>query len=546
MVAPVHVRNFLDHLQGLKKNGPNQWSAKCPAHADSSPSLSVAIGDNGAVVFNDKAGCDNDAILRAMGLEWKDTFPPKPRQETSTSIEYPYYDEDGELLFQVVKKTKEDGTKAFLQRKPDGIGGWSYTTTGLRKPLYRLPMVLQAIADGKTIYVVEGEKDVETLLKRGFEATTSPGGAGKWLAEHTKTLKGANVVVCVDRDTPGYKHGLDIVESLEGVANSIKVIQPPEPHNDASDAYDAGLSMVDFEEVNLIEALDEHDPFGQLMVKLREIQRSNHLSYKQKVGRAKQAIKASTTEEAPDTFGRLIQWKHFLAEPDAYDWLIPGLIERGDRIIVVGGEGAGKSFLLRQMALSISAGIHPFNRSKIEPKRTLFVDLENPERIIRRTSKIIFNGIREIYPYASIEDNILIKPNGLNLLDPKDEAELERIIDASNPDILVISPIYKAYNATESSDRNAQVAEIVKYLDYLRDTFGVALMLEHHAPLGSNSSGRILRPVDSGVWTRWPEFGLAISPDELNPGIFDLKHFRGGREEREWPQKIMRGEFPHT
>lgn len=547
MAAPAHVTSFLDKLNKLKKNGENQWSAICPGHPDQSPSLSVSIGDNGAVVFNCKANCDNQRILDAMGLEFKDLFPKETRfiDKEAKSV-YDYYDEEGTLLFQVVKKKKADGRKEFVQRKPDGAGGWIYTTTGVRKPLYRLPMVLQAIADGKTIYVVEGEKDVLALLQKGFEATCNPGGAGKWLEEHTKTLKNANVVVIVDRDTPGYKHGLDIVESLEGGAASIKTLQPPEGSKDVSDAFENGHQMKDMEPINLTEVLDSFDPFGQVMSRMREIQRSSHLSYEQKVGRAEMALKTSTEQEAPETFGRLIPWKTLLAEPDTYDWLVPGLIERGDRVIIVGGEGAGKSFLLRQITLMISAGLHPFNRNKIEPKKTLFVDLENPERIIRRTSKLIVNGIKESLPYAEFNDSILIKSNGLNLLNAKDQAELERVIDAAAPDILTISPIYKAYNATESNDRNAQVTEIVKYLDYLKDTFGVALLLEHHAPLGSNSSGRILRPVDSGVWTRWPEFGLAISPDELNPGIFELRHFRGGREERDWPTKIMRGNFGWT
>ncbi len=544
MAAPQHVTNFLDRLNKLRKNGENQWSAVCPSHPDQSPSLSIGIGANGSVVFNCKAGCTNEMVLEAMSLEMKDLFPPetrvKPQEEKSI---YDYWDEQRDLLFQVVKKKKANGTKEFVQRKPDGAGGWIYSTTGVRKPLYRLPQILQAIADGRTIYVVEGEKDVHTLLERGFEATCNPGGAGKWLEEHTKALRGANVVICVDRDTPGYKHGFDVAEELEGVAASVKTIQPPEGNKDASDAYGAGLQMVDFEEVNLAEMLDSFDPFGQVMSKLRDIQRSGHLSYEQKLGRAEAALKMSKEQEAPETFGRLVQWKSFLAEPDTYDWLVPGLIERGDRVIVVGGEGAGKSFLLRQMTLSIAAGLHPFNRNKIEPKRTLFVDLENPERIIRRTSKVILNGIRQSLPYAEINDSILIKPDGLNLLKPQDQADLERIIETASPDIIVISPIYKSYNATETTNANAQVTEIVKYLDHVRDTYGVALMLEHHAPLGSNSSGRILRPVDSGVWTRWPEFGLAITPDELNPGIFSLKHFRGGREERDWPEKITRSEF---
>ena len=65
--------------------------------------------------------------------------------------------------------------------------------------------------------------------------------------------------------------------------------------------------------------------------------------------------------------------------------MIPQLIEKGERVIVVAAEGVGKTMLARQIALCSAAGLHPFTMSKIATISTLTVDLENPERIIRRT-----------------------------------------------------------------------------------------------------------------------------------------------------------------
>ena len=59
------------------------------------------------------------------------------------------------------------------------------------------------------------------------------------------------------------------------------------------------------------------------------------------------------------------------AEDDSYDWVVPGLLERGDRFVLTGTEGAGKSTLFRQLAVTIAAGIHPFSGDPIEPMRVL-------------------------------------------------------------------------------------------------------------------------------------------------------------------------------
>lgn len=61
---------ILGKLVGVKRNGSN-FVARCPAHEDKSPSLSVTLGRKW-IVYHCFAGCDRDAIRRALGLEWKD------------------------------------------------------------------------------------------------------------------------------------------------------------------------------------------------------------------------------------------------------------------------------------------------------------------------------------------------------------------------------------------------------------------------------------------------------------------------------------------
>jgi hypothetical protein len=86
---------------------------------------------------------------------------------------YDYTDEAGELLFQVCRKPD----KQFPQRRPDGKGGWIWKTGDVRKVLYRLPELGEAIATEHRVLIVEGEKDVESLRKLNVPATCNPGGA---------------------------------------------------------------------------------------------------------------------------------------------------------------------------------------------------------------------------------------------------------------------------------------------------------------------------------------------------------------------------------
>ncbi len=67
-----------------------------------------------------------------------------------------------------------------------------------------------------------------------------------------------------------------------------------------------------------------------------------------------------------------------------HDWLVPGLLERQDRVILTGPEGGGKSTLLRQMAVQFASGIHPFGGDLFEPLRVLLLDLENSSRQVHR------------------------------------------------------------------------------------------------------------------------------------------------------------------
>jgi CHC2 zinc finger len=70
------VEDLINRLHKAKKTGPGKWNARCPAHEDKSPSLSIAEKD-GVILLHCFAGCEVADICGAIGVEVKDLFPPK-------------------------------------------------------------------------------------------------------------------------------------------------------------------------------------------------------------------------------------------------------------------------------------------------------------------------------------------------------------------------------------------------------------------------------------------------------------------------------------
>lgn len=565
MNAPSpQTQRVLDRLDAVRKTSAG-WQARCPCrNDDANPSLSIAEGDNGKVMMYCHRGagaCSFDEIcqsidispLELMGEKREEKLPKK--QEITFVKAYDYLDEEGNLLFQKVRYVDETGKKTFRQRKPAGNGQWVYSLGDTPKVLYNLPSVLKAKNEGYAIWLVEGEKDADTLTEMGIIATTMPGGAGKWLDIHTEALRGAFVEIVADNDKPGIEHAQIVKQALESAGCTVHVWRSPVAKDVTDHLCIDGQGLETLEEVDFSDTTVQSDEEEQIISKEEEalekilsVLQRDDMNIMQRLAKADSLISSLDVSPVIDT-GRLVSWPEFINETDddSYDWLIPNLIEKQERVIVVAAEGVGKTMLARQVAICSACGIHPFTYQNMRPIRTLTVDLENPERIIRRTSRPI---IAQALHRSGIKNpalELFAKPAGLDLLKPSDRLLLEEQIEKSNPEMIIMGPLYKSFVDPGGRTSEAIAVEVAKYLDYIRTVYGCALWLEHHAPLGTSMTSRDLRPFGSAVWSRWPEFGISLTPDMVSgvPYVYDMKHFRGARDEREWPLKIKRGKiFP--
>lgn len=507
----------LPRLERVKKSGGG-FMARCPSHEDGTASLSVAEGKEQPVVFHCHAGCQPEDIVAKLGVNWDDLSKPRqrddrqPRQTGAPFVQprwsatYDYVDESGDLLFQVLRSPRKD----FRQRRKDPAGkdGWTWKLDDTRRVLYRLPEVIAAVSEGREVWICEGEKDVHTLLGLGVTATCNPGGAGKWRPEYAEVLREGIVTICADRDNPGRAHARQIRDSLVPVASFVRIVEATEG-KDVTDHIQAGRKLTELDETFTTEPVRKVDL-------------------------------------APDL------WEFINVPDEPYDWIVPDLIERGDRVIITGFEGLGKSMLVRQLAATIAAGVHPFLwHRRFTPARVLVIDCENTERQSRRRFRELANT--SVSVGARIPDGglrIIHRPEGLDLTRGDDPEWLMERVVAHKPDVAFIGPFYKLHNDNPNDELPTRKA--VAVLDKIRTAVNCAIITEAHAGHGEAGKNRSVRPTGSSLLLRWPEFGFGIAPaKDPEPGqpcmLVEVRHWRGQRDQRGWPGYLawgMPGEWP--
>lgn len=387
-------REVIGRYVELRQDG-DRWKGLCPFHDDRNPSFVVYGDGKGWHCFACDIGGDVfDFLKRHEGLDFREakrrveeltgaTAPTNQRPTERRIVEaYPYTDEAGELLYEVLRYEPKD----FRQRRPDGQGGWTWSLGGLRRPLYRLPAVLKA----DEVFIVEGEKDVHSLEGFGFVATTNSGGASQaWQAEWTDALIGRRVVIIPDADEPGRKHAAKVREALRGAADEVLLVNLPDGFKDVSDFIAAGHGGAD--------------------------------------------IRAAIEQERRKAAEADRPWWHSIGsmddlKPEPVRWLLEPLIPEGAFVLLAGTPGSYKSFIALDIARAVATGESFAQLGVARPRDVLYVDLENPRNVIAarkeflgipsaprlrywgRWSKLPFFGVdsRELLAYAAAEKPLLI------------------------------------------------------------------------------------------------------------------------------------------
>jgi len=216
--------SFSPHPYRVDSNS-GAFKANCEAWVDH------VTGDKGSVIdlvmkrrdVDIKGACEELADLfgitdHAPAMESKPKPKAKPKTLGAEVCRYNYDDLHGATRYQVVRFKP----KTFRQvRMEAGRAVWNLS--GVTRILYRLPEVMRA----QEVWIVEGEKDADTLHALGACATTNVGGAGNWLEAYADVLTGKDVIYCGDQDEAGEKHREAVLASLEGKVKTLRVVNVP-------------------------------------------------------------------------------------------------------------------------------------------------------------------------------------------------------------------------------------------------------------------------------------------------------------------------------
>lgn len=475
------------HGNRVKRSGADQVDATCPAHDDQTPSLSVRYDRTGGkVLVNCHTGCSPDDIVAALGLTWSDLFDPKPEQDRARRPEvvatYDYTDEHGEVVFQKLRYFPKD----FRVRRPDGRGGWTWRIGDAPRVLYRLPELRAAIAAGRPVLIVEGEKDADRVAEQlglaatcNYEGAASDGQRPKWRAGYTEQLRGARVLVVADHDEAGHAHARAVAAALQGVAEQVRVFRPAvdEPKADMTDHLDAGHGLED-----LVPLDDEPDSSD---VPLRRLK----------------------VTKASDIVMRRIRWL----------WALR--IVLGGLTLLAGREGIGKSTVAAWLCAAVTGG-ELDGELDGKPRTVVYVNSEDARdyTIVPRLRAAGADLDRVIFV-----DAVMPGDDGReyesSLVLPGDAQLLADIVIEHQAALVVLDAATSTIDSRLDGDRDRQMRQGLEAIgrDIGERTGAAVLGIVHFGKRDSSDTGKLI--LGSIAWSQVARSVLAVALDEENGSL---------------------------
>lgn len=465
--AATAIDHVLSRLSDVTRTASG-WMAKCPAHDDRKPSLSIRLGEGGRILLHCHASCEFEAVLGAAGLTVADLSPGTPRRQRRRSrivATYPYRGMDGELLYEVVRLDP----KGFRSRRPAGSGRTQWSLGSVGRVLYRLP----ELHDQEVVYVVEGEKDADALAALGLATTCNVGGAGKWQDEYAwqlKELRVEQVVILPDNDAVGRKHAQQVAASCHAAGLHVRVLELPglREKEDVSDWLMAGGTRD-----GLARLVDETQMWAPTPV-----------------------------SPAPQRIRRV---RLDTVEPQEIEWLWPGRLAVGKLHLLVGDPGTGKSTVAMDVIARLSTGRPwPDGEPGVAPSSAVLLQAED--------------GLADtVRPRL---DRLGADPTRIHVLEPgdgwisldSDLAGIREAVASTGARLLVIDPLTAYLGSRINSYRDADVRRLLGPLVALAAEADLAVLAIMH--LRKAVEGRALHQIGGSVaFPAAARLAFAVAPD---------------------------------
>lgn len=408
------------------------------------------------------SGSVADVLEREFGIQKQAQKALEPKQYIQRI--YSYFDADGAEAYQVCRMYP----KSFRQRRPDGRGGYIYKMDGVEPLPYNLPGIMKN--PDQPVFVVEGEQCADALIEAGLVATTSHGGAGKWLDAHAQHLVGRNVVVMPDNDEVGLRHANTVIVSLWGKANQIKRVDLP------------GLP----DKGDVVDYLREHT-LGELV----EIVKGTPA-----LTEAPQVSDDAVADEGAIERYQTMRRDAVFAMPPV-EFLVDGLITDTGFTMMYGAPGTGKSFIAIDVALSVAHGIE-WQGQEVKPGPVLYIAGEGIGGFAKRWKAWEnHHGVKD-------EPDLYLLPTAVNFREEEDIARLVATIEdiGQRFSLVIVDTVARAIAGAEENS-STDMGLFVAACDEIKALTGGALLAVHHAgkdsSRGARGSTALLGAVDTSL-----------------------------------------------
>lgn len=508
-MADVH--DLLNRLDKVHKVSGG-WVACCPAHEDSNPSMSITEKD-GKILLHCHAGCSAESIVGAVGLSMSDLMPEKElspirkaarkAKKPKAVARYDYQDEEGKTVYSVIRYEP----KTFRQCRYDEHGQPVWKMDGVKRIPYRLPEVISEASIGGEVFIVEGEKDVETIRSIGFIGTCNAGGAGKWEDSWAEFFKGAaRVTVIADNDTadkgfPGQKHAWHVYNSLVAAGIEARVMVMPV----GKDVTEWASTLPKPSGEEFIKAMDSAAPWPD----------------EWRFGADEKVV-----EDCGYTMMSLADFPPYVPEESNPNILIKGRwLERGGSAWIVSTAGTGKSVHSIQAAICWTEGVPFCALQPLKPLKMWIIQSEDSPSRVTIDREDIIAELEEKNPDIRWRDaakkvKFLKFPGkvGAEFLDALDAA-LER--ETEKPDVVVLNP-FMAFIGGPVSDGSyvtpfLRGGELNRQptvgLQDILERHNVAALIYHHTPKPPTE-----KELKAWMSSTFPEYQGAGSSDITNWG----------------------------
>ena len=466
----MNAEQISAHLRG-RFAGPGRYLAHCPVpghgkgRGDRNPSLSIWQREDGGVGVKCFAGCDSrDVCAELHHLRLPPDEADKRRQPSRVNGQggsqpskpkikqaYNYFNEQGELLYQNVRTDP----KGFFQRRPDGRGGWINNLTGVRRVLYQLPDLLEALAEKRPIFFLEGEQDVENLRALGVPATTS-GNANSWRPEFAETFRSGDVILIPDNDKVGRKFVQSAAASLVAAgATRVRVLDLPglQPAGDVSDWIAAGGTIE-----QLWELVDQAPEWAPPSEPREHHRRHENGGWRDGLINAQELCDRNFPE---------------------IKFVIPGLFPEGVTLLASRPK-LGKSWLLLQIAGAAAKGVATLvskasNDQQPVKGDVLYLALEDNNKRLQRRLRKLYGSDKENWPALTLATTwCRLDRGGLDAL-------REWCKSVAKPLLIEIDTLKRVRppKRKDQSDYDADY-EACQGLQQLASEFGIAIIVAHH------------------------------------------------------------------